>query len=152
MLIPAHVRIPAIYLVVSGLWIYCSDHAVEMLFSDPRALVVASMCKGWFFVVVTAVLLWGMIRTALKAQLEAERQKQAFLAANVLAMNHITRNFLNKMTIFREYAERTEGFDRDILKLYDQIITEADQEIARLSQVKDLDPSGIARAITPTKG
>ena len=50
-----------IYAVFAGLWILLSDKLVQMLFSDPDQIILASLIKGWLFVAVTSVLLYGTI-------------------------------------------------------------------------------------------
>ena len=54
-----------IYGVVAALWILLSDSAVEALFDDPRRLSTAQTFKGWFFIAVTALLLFLLVRRVL---------------------------------------------------------------------------------------
>ncbi|MEW6521574.1 MAG: PAS domain-containing protein [Thermodesulfobacteriota bacterium] len=51
-----------IYAVFAALWIIFSDKAVEQLFDDPARIILASTLKGWLFVIVTSVLLYGLMR------------------------------------------------------------------------------------------
>ena len=46
----------------AALWILLSDQAVGRIFRDPEALVRASMFKGWFFVAVTTLLLYVVVK------------------------------------------------------------------------------------------
>jgi len=71
-------RIVLVYAVFAGLWILLSDHAVELLFSDSHAIIVASMAKGWLFVAVTALLLYALMRRML-AKVEAAHQRELAL-------------------------------------------------------------------------
>ena len=64
-----------VYAVFAGLWILLSDRAMGLLFSDPKALVEASMAKGWFFVAVTTLLLYVLVRR-LVDQLSASHQRE----------------------------------------------------------------------------
>jgi diguanylate cyclase (GGDEF)-like protein/PAS domain S-box-containing protein len=50
-----------VYAVFASLWILLSDNAVAWLFSDPNTMTQVSMGKGWLFVAVTALLLYGLI-------------------------------------------------------------------------------------------
>ena len=59
------VRIALIYAGFASLWILLSDRAVSLMFSDPTHLVMASVAKGWFFVAVTTLLLYWLIRRLL---------------------------------------------------------------------------------------
>ena len=51
-----------IYAVFAALWILLSDKAVMWLFKDPALITLASTLKGWFFVGVTSLLLYGLMR------------------------------------------------------------------------------------------
>ena len=55
-------RIVLTYTTVASLWILLSDKAVEWLFSDPAQFTLASTLKGWLFVAVTSLLLYGLLR------------------------------------------------------------------------------------------
>lgn len=55
-------RIAAIYAVVSGIWIIASDTTLKRLAINPDLADEISVIKGWFFVLVTAIMLWGLIR------------------------------------------------------------------------------------------
>ena len=50
------------YAVFSALWILVSDKLVEALIGTPGAMLLASVAKGWLFVIVTALLLYAMMR------------------------------------------------------------------------------------------
>jgi hypothetical protein len=60
---PKHavLRIVLIYAVFAALWILFSDAAVEVMFTKPAQLVRASMIKGWLFVAVTSIILYGLV-------------------------------------------------------------------------------------------
>jgi PAS domain S-box-containing protein len=67
------------YAVFAGLWILLSDRAMGLLFSDPAALVQASMAKGWFFVAVTSLLLYALVRR-LVGKIAAAHRRELELA------------------------------------------------------------------------
>jgi len=50
-----------IYAVFAGLWILFSDHFLGLFVTDHDQLVRASMIKGWAFVAVTTLLLYGLV-------------------------------------------------------------------------------------------
>jgi len=73
---PANVlRIVLAYAVFAGLWILVSDKAVGWLFSDPARIILASTIKGWLFVAVTSLLLYGLIRRLLDQALSMSRRE-----------------------------------------------------------------------------
>lgn len=51
-----------VYAVFAALWILLSDKVVQIIFSDPGQIILASMLKGWLFVGVTSMLLYGLMR------------------------------------------------------------------------------------------
>ena len=55
-------RIAAIYLVTGALWILFSDRLLSALSDDPALLTRLGTAKGWFYVLVTAGLLYLLIR------------------------------------------------------------------------------------------
>ena len=59
------VGVVLIYAAFSALWILMSDRLLAMLVSDPDLLLALGMIKGWFFVAVTSVLLFALIRRLL---------------------------------------------------------------------------------------
>lgn len=50
-----------LYAVIASLWILFSDKAVLQLFTDPKQIELVSISKGWFFVVVTSILLYRVL-------------------------------------------------------------------------------------------
>jgi PAS domain S-box-containing protein len=55
-------RIAGLYLLIGVLWILLSDRFVADLFSNPQTRLILSTAKGWFYVVVTAVLLYLLVQ------------------------------------------------------------------------------------------
>ncbi|WP_035261620.1 sensor histidine kinase [Desulfonatronum lacustre] len=50
------------YALVAGIWIAFSDHLLALLVDDPGTLIRLQTYKGWFFVLVTAILLYFALR------------------------------------------------------------------------------------------
>jgi len=55
-------RIALIYLLVGVLWITISDELLLGLIKDPQLLSTFQTYKGWLYIVVTALLLYGVIK------------------------------------------------------------------------------------------
>ena len=68
-------RIVLAYAMFAGLWILLSDKAVGWLFDDPAQLVLASTIKGWLFVAVTSLLLFGFIRNRFDQAIAMSRRE-----------------------------------------------------------------------------
>jgi PAS domain S-box-containing protein len=72
-----------LYAGFASLWILLSDKAVELLLTDPAKIILASTLKGWVFVAVTSILLYGLIRRLLDGlQKSEERFRLAMEATN----------------------------------------------------------------------
>ncbi len=56
------IHVVLIYAAFAALWILSSDQVVEWLFSAPTRITLASTLKGWLFVLVTSLLLYGLLR------------------------------------------------------------------------------------------
>ncbi len=63
------------YAGFAALWILLSDRVMGLLVSDPDELVHASTLKGWFFVAVTSLLLYALVRR-FAAALDAAHQRE----------------------------------------------------------------------------
>lgn len=65
----AALRIAGIYLAVGGLWILLSDRALVSLIGDAalaKELSWLQTLKGWFYVFVTAILVWLLVDSHLR--------------------------------------------------------------------------------------
>jgi two-component system sensor histidine kinase/response regulator len=54
------------YIAVAAVWILVSDQLVAYLISDPEMRITVSMLKGWFFIAITAALLYGLLSRLLR--------------------------------------------------------------------------------------
>jgi PAS domain S-box-containing protein len=70
-------RVVGAYAAFAALWILLSDHVLGLLLRDPERLVQASMYKGWFFVAVTSLLLYSLVRRFAQALDGADRRERA---------------------------------------------------------------------------
>ncbi len=55
-------RTAIVYALVAGIWIAFSDHLLGLMVDDPGILIRFQTYKGWFFVLVTAILLYFALR------------------------------------------------------------------------------------------
>lgn len=75
---PPAVRITLLYVLFGFLWIVWSDWLLTLWISDFEMLRKASTHKGWFYVGVTGIMLFFLIRNSVR---KAEQTKTAFLQA-----------------------------------------------------------------------
>jgi len=79
--------IAGIYAFIGCLWILLSDRAVELFTSDPATITRISMFKGWMYVLLTALLLYWLIRRQITAVRLSEdrlrnREEKFYMAFN----------------------------------------------------------------------
>jgi diguanylate cyclase (GGDEF)-like protein/PAS domain S-box-containing protein len=55
-------KISLIYAFIGGLWILFSDMILGLFFEDPAAITRHQTIKGWFFIVITAFMLFVLLR------------------------------------------------------------------------------------------
>ena len=55
-------RIIAGYVIIGGLWILFSDELLSYFVNDPDILTRLQTFKGWFYVIVTAVLFYVALK------------------------------------------------------------------------------------------
>lgn len=60
-------KVAGLYAFFGFLWILFSDRLILLISNDPKDLAHIQTYKGWFFVLVTALLLYVMIRRTLKS-------------------------------------------------------------------------------------
>ena len=60
--ISSALKISLIYALIGGLWILLSDQAAAILFTNPDQLSIVQTYKGWFYVIVTAFILFILIK------------------------------------------------------------------------------------------
>lgn len=75
-------KILLIYLIIGGLWILLSDYLLTWLVSDPVLQYQLQTPKGWFFIIITGIILYFLIKrdTRIAQQLN-EKELQTRLAA-----------------------------------------------------------------------
>lgn len=89
-------RIALIYLAVAGLWIVLSDLAMDMLLHDHASYVAMQTWKGWFFVGVTGLLLFLLVRSAMR-RLKREMLDQQQLSAELATSRSIQARLLETL-------------------------------------------------------
>ena len=69
------IRITSLYIVFGTLWIIWSDWLLTLWISEPALMRTAQTHKGWFFVLVTGVMLFFLIRNSIR---QTEETRQAY--------------------------------------------------------------------------
>lgn len=126
------------YLIIGGLWILFSDKMILLLSTDPETLIRLQTLKGWFYVIVTAILFflilrWYIVRLrkALKQAKESDMLKTAFLQN----ISHEIRTPMNSICGFSTLLNKDE-LTPDKRKHYASIVVNSSNQL--LSIVNDI--------------
>ncbi len=84
------ITVVLVYAVVASLWILLSDRLMGLLFTDSASLVKVSLIKGWFFVAVTTLLLYYLVRRLVGRIADAHRSELEALQARQDTFNLLT--------------------------------------------------------------
>ncbi|MFZ4479329.1 MAG: putative bifunctional diguanylate cyclase/phosphodiesterase [Rhodoferax sp.] len=82
-------RIVLVYAIFASLWILLSDWVLVLLVSDPLRIAFWSTVKGWLFVAVTSLLLFGLIQRQLGQMLKLSRLEREAQAESKAAAGQI---------------------------------------------------------------
>ncbi len=114
-------------------WIAASDGAVAALTNDPHLLTLIQTSKGWFFVLVSAGLIYGLVRV-MTAKLEAsERRYRLMFGESPMPMVVYTPHSLRCVEV-NVAARRTYGYggaDMTLLTLLDLVAPEDRAAVSR---------------------
>ena len=92
-------KIIAIYLVIGVIWIVGTDILSNTIFTDIPQVYAASTVKGIFYVLMTAVIFYLLIYSALKKALDSEEELRRINGELELS----NRNYIR---LYRELAEK----------------------------------------------
>lgn len=114
------IRIAGIYLAFGVLWILFSDQIAERIAPDKAAFAIISTYKGWGFVVVTALLLYLLIRRHTIRVSRAERLLRDSEENYRELLNHASDGIFiadekGQYTLVNEKACRMTGYTREEL-------------------------------------
>jgi len=99
-------RVVILYAAVSAVWILLSDRALAVLIEDPELYQHVQTYKGWFFVAVTAFLLFVLIRNELARRTRLEEE---IFARDRVYTKEITASLAEKDALLREVHHRVKN-------------------------------------------
>ncbi len=134
-------KIALIYFTIGFLWIVFSDRFILSIEGSGNAITILQTYKGWFFVSVTAILLFVLVRNEikkknviesdlLKAKIKAEESdtlKSAFLSN----LSHEIRTPLNGILGFCELLTDNE-FSAEEKKVFAENLTKNGNDLLKL--------------------
>jgi PAS domain S-box-containing protein len=131
-------KIIAIYAIFSSLWIYFSDTTVSLFTSDPAILTRISVFKGFFFVIVTSILLYSLVCRYIFESLQLKNEiKKNELLFNLLSESlidaYISVDMTGKILQFNEVYRSLLGYESEELlsKTYNELTPEKWHSIER---------------------
>lgn len=81
--------------------------------------------------------------------MEKEKEKYSIFSATVSSAQHILNNLLNNMQLYQVEADKVDGFDEEVKKLFNDSIREGEMLVKKLSAVEDLTEESIKTAVYP---
>jgi len=129
------------YLIIGGIWILFSDKILLVFFRDSEVLTQMQTFKGWFYVLITGVLLYFFlkkhlikIRKAEQKAIENDRLKTAFLQN----ISHEIRTPMNGIIGFAELLKNQDVPGEQKSGYVDVIIKSSEQLLKIVNQVLDI--------------
>jgi PAS domain S-box-containing protein len=101
-------QIAGIYLILGILWILFSDQIAARISSSEETLAIISLYKGWVYVLVTALLLYGLLLRQTTRLHAGEMQLQRVLDALPALVSYIDKDQRYRFTN-RAYQDWFEG-------------------------------------------
>jgi len=134
------IKIIAIYFIIGSLWIIFSDRFVRHLTSDIYLLSELQTYKGWFYVIVTTILFYIILKRHLKKLRKAEKdaKKSDRLKTSFLQnISHEIRTPMNGIIGFTELlksdnlsSNEKKEFLKIIIKSSNQLLSVVDDVLA----------------------
>ena len=54
---PKHIRIVVLYIIVAGLWVLITDHAIIRFTKNPDWIITLEEYRGFAFIAITAIII-----------------------------------------------------------------------------------------------
>ena len=132
------IRIVIAYLMLGGLWIIFSDRILQNLISDIHILTRIQTFKGWFYVIVTGLLFYLLLKSHLKKLRQAEndaRESDRLKTAFLQNISHEIRTPMNGIMGFAQLLN-SENLTSDQRREYTGIINNSAKRL--LTVVSDI--------------
>lgn len=134
-------RIIGGYVIIGCLWILFSDKLLQLFINDPLLLTRIQTAKGWFYVIITAILFYlllknhlAKIRKAEQKAIDSDRLKTAFLQN----ISHEIRTPMNSIIGFSELLKDKNTKETEKVEYLDMIAKGSDQLLNIVNEVLDI--------------
>ena len=108
-----------IYAFIGGLWILASDWIVELISHDPHTITQLQTYKGWFYVVLTALMFYGLIRSYGNSLMRAivtlrdSEERNRLLMESITDYEIFSLDQAGLITTWNLGAERSRGYMKE---------------------------------------
>ncbi|MDX1638437.1 MAG: histidine kinase dimerization/phosphoacceptor domain -containing protein [Balneolaceae bacterium] len=113
-------KIALTYLVVSALWIIFSDKILSSIITNESFLLQFQTYKGLFFVIVTALLLYVLIRGTTSSLVKSRKRMEEALKEKQILLGELHHRVKNNLAIIAGLielqSENLTGEKREVLK------------------------------------
>ncbi|PKO50120.1 MAG: hybrid sensor histidine kinase/response regulator, partial [Betaproteobacteria bacterium HGW-Betaproteobacteria-21] len=144
-------RVVLPYAIFAALWIVLSDRVVEWLAIEGAPHVWLQTFKGWFFVTVTALLLYGLVHRMLLRITEAGRRQheeqarrlQALSLLNTIANSStdciFAKDLQGRYLLFNKAAEALTGkSSNEVLGQDDHVLFPPEQAVRVMANDREV--------------
>ena len=129
------------YIIIGGFWIVFSDRILNYFIRDPDLLTRIQTFKGWFYVIVTALLFYSLLkshlaklRNAEQKAIDSDRLKTAFLQN----ISHEIRTPMNSIVGFSELLKDDKMAEKEKADYLEMIAKSSDQLLNIVNAVLDI--------------
>jgi diguanylate cyclase (GGDEF)-like protein/PAS domain S-box-containing protein len=120
-----NIKICLIYLIVGFLWILFSDKVASMITKDNKMLLEMSTYKGWMYVIVTAVILYILIKAFIKKVENTEKRLHESYE-ELTAVNEELEAYVQQLT----------ASEQELRSLYDKTIESEEKYKSLVNEMK----------------
>lgn len=92
-------KIALTYLVVSALWIFFSDRLLGLFTDDSALLLELQTYKGWFFVLITSILLYFLIEKSTSKLVKSRNRIEKALDEKQVVLSELHHRVKNNLAI-----------------------------------------------------
>lgn len=92
-------KITLTYFVLSVIWIFFSDRMLELVTTDSILLMELQTYKGWFFVLITSILLFLLIENSTSKLVESRNKIEEALNEKQVVLSELHHRVKNNLSI-----------------------------------------------------
>jgi signal transduction histidine kinase len=134
-------KITALYFLIGGLWISFSDMLLGSFVKDPELLTTLQTYKGWFYVLITSILFYLILKRHLVRLRDAEfraRESDNLKTAFLRNISHEIRTPMNSIIGFATLLNENDIPDIKKSEYLKTINTSANQLLNIVNEILDI--------------